>query len=177
MKNLCALTWCLFLFGCAGIKAPTTGNSNKVTTKPIGLTEIRLLKINKTTMADAEKLFGEPERKLSFPQIPKSVIWAYLRDGFRSTPRMALQFNKSTGLLTQISWGIRDTDPELNIQKAMALFPNAQFKLLPQKWYGHYASDDRVYQDLKMGVEIEFREMRNEVETIVWMEPQSMGKK
>lgn len=167
---------CLLLFGCAAIQSTDTGSEINQPIR-VGLTEVRQLKINETTMAEAEKILGAPEKKMLLEKDPESVIWIFFRDQYRSNPRLSLVFDKSTGLLALISWSIRDTDPESNVQRAMKLFPNAHFKLLPQEWIADYASDDRIYEDAVTGVQIVFREMRNEVEAIVWKRPQLADKK
>ncbi len=124
------------------------------------------------TMA-AEK-FGEPNKKISVPGSIDEEIWIYFRGKFKAIPRLSLVFDKSNGLLQELTWNVQPGDTEYNLAEAKKRYPNAHFSSHPSEQTNpHFIPDEIIYSDNNLGIEISYKEATTRVESITWINPKS----
>jgi hypothetical protein len=139
------------------------------------LNEVETVKPGHTTKSEVEKIFGTPDKEYVESGKDGRVAWLYFEPPFYAVPRVSLLYVANSDVVYSITWQPRGGEPEYDLVKAKNRFKSAQFKYREGEWITPHASpNEAIYEDMRSGVSIQFKETTKRVESISWIDPRAL---
>jgi hypothetical protein len=125
------------------------------------------------TKEQVQARLGTPDRTLDMRNLPDSKtdseIWEYDRSGLR---RLSISFDPSLNSIRSLTLEMGPSDKELNLRTMLAQFPKANWTVASPQWINPHAFPDECrYVDNKLGIAIEYRRTRQEVDLVSSWDP------
>ena len=126
--------------------------------------EVRKLIVNKTTLAEIEKTFGNPTSKSS----SIDFITFHYDNPVTGDQRLMLTFSEKNNLLSNALWVPFDNEPEYQLASAMTEFKGFKFRETKEKENNPHATSKgaSLFIDESNGVTIRFNQDEKIVEAI-----------
>lgn len=133
-----------------------------------------------STKTDIEKLLGAPHKILRLEDFPEQKddgeIWMYVQEPFANSSRLSCYFKKGSSVVASVGWDVREGEPEQNLDMAKdhlkGRFPSVNFQEREEgAVLSHFYSDNKYFEDPKLGLAIFYRMGRKEVSGITWSDP------
>ncbi len=136
------------------------------------LSQVEKLKIGKDTGEQVQKIVGIPDVKLPYKGEEEMEVWDYFEGETRATPRLALGFSKTSGLLKMATWNLKQEDQDTSLDKIQNRFKKCDFKRYDATWTNpHSGPDYEFFEDPGNGLQIVFSNTHQRVKSITWRLP------
>ena len=118
------------------------------------------------SQSEVEREFGKPTDIFETAPDRNSAEWFYIVGDYN---RAVFEIDHSTGRLVSKFWDVREGDEVRKIERALARYPNAHFKLRDSTVKPPHGGPGYTwYEDAASGIGIQIRKGHNAVESIVW---------
>ena len=148
------------------------------------LSKIEKIGPGKQNRADIISQIGNPDGRFPLEKQPElndnGEIWIYYDGPQKDTGRLSLYFPKGSETVGIVSWSVREGDPEKELKRAKyylkGRFKNIDLRITEQQQLNPHAwSNEKYYEDDKLGAGLVYQSATKKVTSIVWGDPKILA--